>query len=86
MPTPTTCTNGCWPPNGATSAPMAFGVKGFTLSMIETAIEVTEGRVPAAVIAEILAAGREMLEHPVETPAPCAASGRRRWPPISGSC
>ena len=44
-----------------------FGIKGFTLSMIETAIEVTEGRVPAAVIAEILAAGREMLRHPVET-------------------
>ncbi|MEY4982691.1 MAG: hypothetical protein RIR62_957 [Pseudomonadota bacterium] len=43
-----------------------FGVKGFTLSMIETAIEVTEGRVPARVIAEIMAAGREMLEHPIE--------------------
>jgi putative hydrolase of the HAD superfamily len=43
-----------------------FGVKGFTLSMIETAIEVTEARVTAAVIAEILAAGREMLAHPVE--------------------
>ena len=25
-----------------------FGIKGFMLSMIETAIEVTEGRVPAA--------------------------------------
>ena len=44
-----------------------FGIKGFTLSMIETAIEVTEGRVPAAVIGEILAAGREMLRHPIET-------------------
>ncbi len=43
-----------------------FGVKGFTLSMIETAIEVTEGRVPATVIAEILAAGRDMLAHPIE--------------------
>lgn len=43
-----------------------FGVKGFTLSMIETAIEVTQGRVPARVIAEILSAGREMLEHPIE--------------------
>lgn len=43
-----------------------FGVKGFTLSMIETAIEVTEGRVPAAVIADLIAAGREMLEHPIE--------------------
>ncbi|MBD0413099.1 HAD family hydrolase [Oryzicola mucosus] len=44
-----------------------FGIKGFTLSMIETAIEVTEGRVPADVIAKILAAGREMLRHPIET-------------------
>ena len=43
-----------------------FGVKGFTLSMIETAIEVSEGRVPASVIAEIMAAGREMLAHPIE--------------------
>ena len=43
-----------------------FGVKGFTLSMIETAIEVTEGRVTAKVIAEIMAAGREMLSHPID--------------------
>ncbi len=42
-----------------------FGIKGFTLSMIETAIEATEGRVPASVIAKILAEGREMLRHPV---------------------
>ena len=42
-----------------------FGIKGFTLSMIETAIEVTAGKVPASVIAEILAAGREMLSHEV---------------------
>jgi putative hydrolase of the HAD superfamily len=44
-----------------------FGIKGFTLSMIETAIEVTHGQVPPTVIGEILAAGREMLTHPVET-------------------
>ena len=44
-----------------------FGIKGFTLSMIETAIEVTAGKVPAAVIGDILDAGREMLSHPVET-------------------
>ncbi|MEX0406420.1 HAD family hydrolase [Aquibium sp. LZ166] len=44
-----------------------FGIKGFTLSMIETAIQVTEGRVPADVIEKILGAGREMLSHPVET-------------------
>lgn len=43
-----------------------FGIKGFTLSMIETAIEVTGGKVPASVISEILEAGREMLVHPVE--------------------
>ena len=43
-----------------------FGIKGFVLSMIETAMEVTEGRVPASVIGEIMAAGREMLAHPVE--------------------
>lgn len=43
-----------------------FGIKGFTLSMIETAIDVTDGRVPASVISELIAAGREMLEHPIE--------------------
>ena len=42
-----------------------FGIKGFMLSMIETAIEATEGRVQATVIAEILATGREMLRHPI---------------------
>ncbi len=43
-----------------------FGIKGFVLSMIETAIEVTEERVPASVIAELMEAGREMLRHPIE--------------------
>jgi putative hydrolase of the HAD superfamily len=43
-----------------------FGIKGFTLSMIETAIDVTDGRVPASVISELIGAGREMLEHPIE--------------------
>ncbi|SFJ85703.1 HAD family hydrolase [Celeribacter neptunius] len=42
-----------------------FGIKGFVLSMIETAIEVTEERVPAAVIGELIAAGQEMLRHPI---------------------
>jgi putative hydrolase of the HAD superfamily len=44
-----------------------FGIKGFTLSMIETAIEVTEGKVPAGVIARILDTGRDLLSHPVDT-------------------
>jgi putative hydrolase of the HAD superfamily len=43
-----------------------FGIKGFVLSMIETAIEVTEDRVPASVIRELIAAGQEMLAHPIE--------------------
>ena len=44
-----------------------YGVTGFTLSMIETAMELTGGEAPASVVREILAAGREMLAHPVET-------------------
>jgi putative hydrolase of the HAD superfamily len=43
-----------------------FGIKGFVLSMIETAIEATEARVPASTIAEILAMGRDMLAHPID--------------------
>jgi putative hydrolase of the HAD superfamily len=42
-----------------------FGIKGFVLCMIETAIEVTDGQVPASVIAELMAAGRDMLRHPI---------------------
>lgn len=44
-----------------------FGMKGFALSMVETALEVTDHRVPGPVIAEILAAGRELLSYPIET-------------------
>ena len=44
-----------------------YGIKGFTLSMVETAIDVTGGKVPASVIGDILAAGRDLLVHPVET-------------------
>lgn len=44
-----------------------FGIKGFMLSMIETAIEVSGGDVPASTIGDILGLGREMLAHPVET-------------------
>ncbi|MBD8679608.1 HAD family hydrolase [Sphingomonas sp. CFBP 13720] len=43
-----------------------YGAKGFTLSMIETAIELGGERLPAGVIADILAAGRRLLAHPVE--------------------
>jgi putative hydrolase of the HAD superfamily len=44
-----------------------YGIKGFTLSMIETAMELCDGEAPPRIIREILAAGREMIAHPVET-------------------
>ena len=43
-----------------------YGVKGFTLSMIETAMDLTGGEAPPRVIREILAAGRSMLTEPVQ--------------------
>ncbi|MBY5934614.1 HAD family hydrolase [Tateyamaria omphalii] len=43
-----------------------FGVKGFVLSMIETALEVTGNEVPGAVISDLIAAGQEMLAHPID--------------------
>ena len=43
-----------------------FGIKGFVLSMVETAIEVTDHKVSAQVIAELLSMGRAMLADPVE--------------------
>jgi putative hydrolase of the HAD superfamily len=45
---------------------LGYGAKAFTLSMIETAIEISEGEIPASVIAEILEWGHELLNHPVE--------------------
>jgi putative hydrolase of the HAD superfamily len=43
-----------------------YGAKGFTLSMIETALEVSGAKVDAGVLKEILEAGREMMRHPIE--------------------
>ncbi|MGO1078761.1 HAD family hydrolase [Inquilinus sp. CA228] len=65
-----------------------YGVKGFILSMIETAIEITEGRIGAAQIRTILELGKAMMDHPVElidgvvetldALAPAAKAGRIR--------
>ena len=49
-----------------------FGIKGFTLSMIETALELTDDDAPASLVRDILSFGREMARHPVE-PLPEAA-------------
>jgi putative hydrolase of the HAD superfamily len=43
-----------------------YGVKGFLLSMIDTAIEVSSGEIPAAEIHHILELGRALMAHPVE--------------------
>src|SRR4029453_10090255 len=43
-----------------------YGIKGFTLSMIETAIELTEGRISGAEIGRIIDLTREMFKAPVE--------------------
>jgi putative hydrolase of the HAD superfamily len=43
-----------------------YGVKAFTLSMIETAITLTNGRIPADEIHEIVGWGKWILNHPVE--------------------
>jgi putative hydrolase of the HAD superfamily len=42
-----------------------YGVKGFLLSMIETAIELTSGKVDSADVQRIIGWGREMLASPV---------------------
>ena len=43
-----------------------YGIKGFILSMIETAIDMTDGRVDPRDIQTIIDHGKEMLAHPVE--------------------
>jgi putative hydrolase of the HAD superfamily len=60
-----------------------YGIKGFALSMIETAIELTEGRVDSRDIRHILDMARrmlgaevELLDHVVETVADVAAGHR----------
>ena len=45
---------------------LGYGVKAFTLSMVEAAVEVTAGRVPATVLAELVERGKQMLQHPVD--------------------
>ncbi len=43
-----------------------YGVKAFTLSLIETAIEVTEGRIPGRDLQAVLDLGKVLLDHPVD--------------------
>ena len=43
-----------------------YGIKGFILSMIETALDLTESRIGGAEIRRIVDWGHEMLRHPVQ--------------------
>ena len=47
-------------------AHFGYGVKGFVLSMIETAIELTGGRITADDVRTIIRWGREMLAAPID--------------------
>lgn len=42
-----------------------YGIKGFTLSMIESALELTDYQIHGKDIEKIILLGKEMLEHPV---------------------
>lgn len=46
-------------------AHFGYGVKSFMLSMVETAVELTEGRMSGAEIQRILELGKAMLEAPI---------------------
>ncbi len=50
----------------ANLAIFGYGIKGFTLSMVETAIEASHGAIDASTIQTIIGWGKEMLAHPVE--------------------
>jgi len=43
-----------------------YGVKAFTLSMLETALEIAGDALPAPTVREILGLGRELMRHPIE--------------------
>jgi putative hydrolase of the HAD superfamily len=43
-----------------------YGIKGFVLSMIETALKVTDGKINTQAIEKILALGKELLNEPIE--------------------
>ena len=50
----------------ANLATFGYGVKGFTLSMIETAVAASDGTIPSSAIQNIIDWGKEMLRHPVD--------------------
>jgi putative hydrolase of the HAD superfamily len=47
-------------------ATYGYGAKAFTLSMVEAAIEMTDGTVPSTTLAALIEEGRALLQRPVE--------------------
>ena len=43
-----------------------YGIKGFVLSMIETALKITDGQIDTLAIDKILTLGKELLNEPIE--------------------
>ncbi|MCH2217858.1 MAG: HAD family hydrolase [Flavobacteriales bacterium] len=43
-----------------------YGIKGFVLSMIETALEISNDTLPQSTIGDLLNIGKEMLDKPIE--------------------
>lgn len=43
-----------------------YGVKGYILSLTETALKISNGQLPPEIIDQIIAYGKEMLQEPVE--------------------
>ena len=43
-----------------------YGIKGFVLSMIETALEISNDTLPQSAIGDLLNIGKEMLDKPIE--------------------
>ncbi|KPM30408.1 Haloacid dehalogenase domain protein hydrolase [Croceitalea dokdonensis DOKDO 023] len=43
-----------------------YGIKGFMLSMIESALDLSNGNVPSSTLMKILDMGKQMIAHPVE--------------------
>jgi putative hydrolase of the HAD superfamily len=43
-----------------------YGIKGFTLSMVEAAIQLTEGRITAPEVHEIVQLGKAMMQAPID--------------------
>lgn len=46
---------------------LGYGSKAFTISLIETALRLSNGKVDASILEKSIALGKELIEHPVDT-------------------